>query len=121
MKNVILNKKQIPRFQDLVVPNPSEVRSYLKEHPEIPGILPALAKATREEFQEPAELSLEVYHDPEIDDHFLTLLVRLPAYDSNTMKRIDSVWGKFEKKICKTSGWLTLTTDFRLLKGSNGL
>src|SRR5260370_17187718 len=101
MKNAILQKKQIHVFQDLVIPNPSEVHSYLKQHPEIPSILPALAKAARDEFQEPAELSLEVYHDPEIDDHYLTLLFRLPVYDSNTIKIFTPAWEKFETKTSK--------------------
>jgi hypothetical protein len=121
MKNAALQKEHVFSVKDLVFPNPSEVDSYLNQHPDLSSILPGLARAARAEFEEPAELSLEVYHDPEIDDHYLTLVVRLPAYDQQTMKRIDAVWGKFEKKIGKSSGWLTLTTDFRLLKVNNGV
>jgi hypothetical protein len=120
MKNSTLQKTPIPA-KELVVPSPSEVDAYLHQHPDLRVILPAVAKALRAEFEEPAELALEVYHDPEIEDHYLTLIVRLPAYDRYTMKRIDSVWEKFENDIAKSTGWLTLTTDFRLLKTSNGL
>jgi hypothetical protein len=121
MKNSILQKKPPFSFKNVVVPKPSEVNSYLNRHPELSSVLPGVVKAVRLEFDQRAELTLEVNHDPEIDDRYLTLIVRLPSYDKSTMKRIDAIWGQFEKKISKSSGWLTLTTDFRLLKATHGL
>jgi hypothetical protein len=106
---------------DVLVRSPAEIDSYLKDYPELRDVLSAMCRSAREEFGSVAELNLDVYHDPEIDDHYLSLIVRLPAYDQATTKRIDVVWGQSEDDISKSAGWLTLTSDYRLLKGHNGV
>jgi hypothetical protein len=123
MKNAILERSPLLANlpQALIVNAPDEVECYLKQHPDLSAFLPAICQSVRVEFAEPAEVSLEVYHDPEIEDHHLNLVVRLPSYDSSTMRRIDSIWEKYEEEITGTSGWLSITTDFRICRVKNGL
>jgi hypothetical protein len=109
-------------LQDAVfVPDRKAVRAYLRRHGDLAAHLPAVIEAARKEFGSEAELALELYRDPEIRDHYLTLYVRLHSYDGETMARIDRVSTLFERRLAQTSGYLLLTTDFRPPRGANGL
>jgi hypothetical protein len=67
----------------------------------------------RSEFGPQAQLVLQVYRDPESDDRLLTLLVRLPSYEGkNFLARMERVTQSFEEQLCRSSGYLLLTTDF---------
>jgi hypothetical protein len=102
-------------------PDRKAVRAYLKRHGDLATHLPAVCDAARKEFGSEAELALELYRDPEIRDHYLTLYVRLDSYDSETMARIDRVSANFERRLAHASGYLLLTTDFRPPRGANGV
>src|SRR5438552_3262766 len=70
---------QAPAFQEglawsapahVIVPRPSDVITYLNEHADLARLLPDICAQVRQAFGQAAELSLEVYRDPEIDDHY---------------------------------------------------
>jgi hypothetical protein len=54
-----------------------------------------------------------VYHDPEVEDHFLTLTVRSPCYDDTILGRLERLWQPDEALLAASSGYLLVTTDFR--------
>src|SRR5437867_10518796 len=97
---------------DVVIPNPAETKRYLSEHAALPTILPQICQRVREEFGQDAELSLELYRDPEIDDRYLTLYVRQDRYDSNIVDRLDRISGEFADELEHCSVQILLTTDF---------
>ena len=99
--------------QGILNPGSARTRAYLKSHPDLAAILPAACSEARKEFGEEAELTLDVYRDPEIDDHYLRLAVRLPSYDETIMARIEQVLQPFEAELSNASGYLLVTTDFR--------
>jgi hypothetical protein len=105
----------------ILTPSLEEVKGYLDSHRKLATILPAICERTRREFGKEAELTLRVYHDPEIDDHYLSLYVRLPVYDDTTMERLDGVTQDFDDELCRTSGYLLLTTDFRPPRATHGV
>src|SRR5262245_4980384 len=105
----------------IIVPNAREVRSYLREHPDLMTLVSRICERALSEFGERADLTLEVYRDPEFDDAYLTLCVQLPRYDATTTKRIDAVWEAFEADLCKSTGWLIMTTDFRRKAPKHGV
>ncbi len=94
----------------------AEVRSYLDSHADMYGVTEEICKAARREFGPEAFLTLQVYHDPEIDDEYLVLYVRLRTYGPDTMSRIRSVADAFENELCQTSGSILMTTDFRPIR-----
>ncbi len=117
-------KKSGPPFaipRGVLVPDPKDVQSYLKKHKKLAAILPAICRKTRNEFGNRAELTLVVYRDPEIDDHYLALYVRLPSYDQGTMERIHQITSGFEEELTESSGWFLLTTDFRVGNSQHGI
>ena len=97
---------------DIVIPNPAEAERYLGEHAELRSALPQICQRVREEFGPDAELLLELYRDPEIDDRYLTLEVRQERYDSNIIERLDQISGEFADELEPCSGQILLTTDF---------
>ena len=100
--------------QGIAVPRPAAVRKYLASHRDLAKLLPSVCKQARREFGPDAELRLEVYRDPEIDDRHLTLYVRLPAYENIAITQLmDCVTQPFEDELCRASGYLLVTTDFR--------
>lgn len=103
----------------VAVPQLRQVKEYLARHTELGALLPELSEQARKEFGRDAELSLEFYKDPEIDDQYLTLYVRQARYDTAIMARIDRVSRPFAEKLEQASGYLLVTTDFRQPGGGN--
>ncbi len=101
------------RLDGIALPSPHEVHGYLLRHPNIMEILLPVCETARDEFSANTHLSLEVYHDPEIRDEYLTLYVRQENYDQDFMDRIDKISASFEAELAEKTGWLLVTTDFR--------
>ncbi len=99
--------------QGIALANETEIAAYLTAHPDLAKIVPSVGARLREEFGKDAQLTLRLYRDPEIDDRYLSLNVRLVGYDDRTMERIDRVSEPFDEQLCNASGYLLVTTDFR--------
>ena len=95
------------------VRNVADIDGYLMEHPTLRSLLPRICEHARGEFGCGAELTLELYRDPEIDDRYLTLLVRQPQYDANIVERLDQLAAQFADELDRCTGDLLVTTDFR--------
>ena len=119
MKSRTLERRAKPVTlpSDVLLLDPQDVERYFKTHRGLAKIVPAMCRRARREFGKEGELTLQVYHDPEIDDHYLILYVRLPRYDGDARARIDGVWEHFERQLCDLSGWIILSTDFRKVDG----
>jgi hypothetical protein len=105
----------------ILVPRTHEVDGYLSSHPELGRLLPNIGAMARQAFGPDAELSLEVYQDPEIDDAYLTLYVRQETYGADLMDRIEMVSRSFDGSLEKVSGYFLITTDFRRPRVTNSV
>jgi hypothetical protein len=105
----------------VLIPDQAEIVAYLGLHRDLGQVLISVFAEARKEFGQEAELTLQVYRDPEIDDHYLRLNIRLPFYDESIMKRLDKVSQPFDKELAKASGYLLVTTDFRIPETNNGV
>jgi hypothetical protein len=101
------------RAQGIKVPRPDEVRDYLLRYPDVIGLTEKVCGMTRAEFDESAELSLELYRDPEIDDQHLVLYVRQDHYDQIMWDKIERIQDSYELELADLSGWFHMTADFR--------
>jgi hypothetical protein len=97
----------------VLVPKMDDVESYLARHSDLEGLVEAICKKARAEFGVSAELALQVYEDPEIDDRYLTLYVRQETYAHDIIDRIEVVSGEFHRQLESASGYVLVTTDFR--------
>jgi hypothetical protein len=100
------------RQNQIMVPQPAEVRSYLLHYADIIDLLPSVGKKAREYLGTQTQLSLELYRDPEIEDEYLTLHIRQKHYAPNILEVIENVSSEFDVELAEKSGWLLITTDF---------
>jgi len=98
------------------VPRYEEIHDYLLLFPDTVDVLPKIGKSARAHFPT-AELSLELYRDPEIEDEHLVLYVRLPEYKKedvkNLLEEIHKVVRENKGIFVGKKGWLLFTTDFK--------
>lgn len=99
------------------IPNPEEVQDYLLRFPDMIDIVSRVVRIAREHLPE-SDLSLEVYHDPEVEDRYLVLYARAREYDEAFMDRIEEAEKSFINLLTHKEGWLQLTTDFREVKSA---
>jgi hypothetical protein len=95
------------------VPRPERVQAYLHEYPDMVHVVGNICMAAHDQFGPDSELLLDVYCDPEIDDRYLSLVVRQASYPANFMSRIEELTAKFADELAQISGWIVVTTDFR--------
>lgn len=91
----------------------AEVGQYIAHNGELGPALAEICAEVRRAFGPKAELALELYRDPEVDDQYLTLYVRQVEYATDIMDRIEAVLNQFMRRLEKCSGHLLITTDFR--------
>jgi hypothetical protein len=113
-------RKQL-QAEGIVVPRPREVGEYLRQHPDLAELVPALCAEARREFDAATELSLEVYRDPEVNDRYLTLYVRQRNSGADLLPRIHRVGEAHAKDLAGVSGNLLVTTDFRPPRNRDGI
>lgn len=114
MVNDILSLLDTLTREGIIVHNPGEVSSYLFQYPDMAYLVLEICRFTAGHFSGNAELTIELYRDPEQEDNYLTLYVRQEIYDETIMERIDSISDKFEESLNQSRGWMIVTTDFQL-------
>ena len=91
--------------------NPDGIREYLLRYPELVEVVSLAVDTARRHFPE-AQLVLDVYQDPEIDDKYLVLYFRLKSY-TDFVDRYERAQAEFIPHLRGKRGWIQLTTDFR--------
>lgn len=97
----------------VMISNSEEIRKYLFEFPDMIDLVRKICRRARVEFGLKPQLILVVYHDPEINDHYLALLVRSNAYDTAFVNDLDLIADEFAAARIGKSGWMTISTDFK--------
>jgi hypothetical protein len=95
------------------IQNVAEVKYYLRSHEDILDLVCGVCKGVREHFPSNTQLSLEVYHDPEMDDEYLTLYVRQEEYETDILRKIKVILSGYSDFLKGKSGWFLVTTDFQ--------
>lgn len=93
-------------------PHPQEVVEYLLSHPGLYDIVLETCYSTNEVFGNNSQISLELYHDPEIHDEYLTIFIRQEEYEPEIIEKIDAISKEYEKELMGESGYLLINTDF---------
>lgn len=96
-----------------IFPNPGEVASYLRHNIGLYDVVLYACMLTEEEFANTAQITLDVYFDPETDDEYLTICIRQSHYDEDIMDKIDSICSRYEPDLDCCKGWFVVTTEFR--------
>jgi len=96
--------------------NPHSIREYLLHFTELLDVIPKAVDAAKKHFPE-AQLVMDVYQDPEIDDCYLVLYIRLKHYDDSVIERLEKAEAEFLNQLVHKRGWIQLTTDFQEPEG----
>lgn len=88
------------------------VHEYLLRFPGMIGATMRIAEVVLTHLPD-AQLALEVYQDPEIEDSHLVLYARFKEYDQTTMARIREARRECRRYLIARKGWFQLTTDFQ--------
>lgn len=105
--NLLVSKK-------IIIPKPAEIRRYLMIYTDMIHIILPICAIINEKLNVPAQVSLEVYKDPEIKDEHLVIYIRQAVYDDEIMNIIDEISEECDGLLHNKSGWLIITTDFKL-------
>jgi hypothetical protein len=98
--------------QGVRIPSPESVVSFLTVHPELLPLLTPIADVARRYLPD-AELSLEHYVDPEIDDQYLALYARFAEYGEDILRRIERAREECESLWRGAPDLIFITTDFK--------
>jgi hypothetical protein len=97
------------------VNNKESICDYLNKFPDIIDIIPKAVSATREYFPY-AQIVLDLYIDPEIDDKYLVLYVRLKEYEGSIIELLDKARLEILDELKDKKGWIQITTDYKKAK-----
>ena len=98
--------------KSVLIPRKDEIENYLRNFSKLTDIVLDTCDLVLGEFKNNAQLSLEVYHDPEIEDEHLVLYIRQEHYDNDIDEKIEDICSKYENRLIDTDGWFLVTTDF---------
>ncbi len=94
--------------------NDQAALDYLAKYPDVRRPLIEVWSAALEEFRTDAEISVEIFSEPDEDDEYLTLYVRQEEYQDDILDRIDAVRAQLRRSPVANTGRVFLTTDFQL-------
>jgi hypothetical protein len=97
--------------KDIRINNINSIRDYLIEFPDIIDIIPKAVNSAKKYFPN-AQIVLDFYIDPEIDDKHPIIYVRAKDYDDKFMELLDKAEEDFMEDLIGKKGWILLTTDF---------
>ena len=95
----------------VLLPQPSAVRDYLMRHSDLVDIMLRAVRAAREKIGGQAQLSLEIYRDPEVDDLYPALYARQDEYAEDIFDLIEDARSGYEPELAGKTGWFLVTTD----------
>lgn len=104
--------ENLQREENLQIENYENVQEYLSQFPNLMEVILIAVRAARKRLPS-AQLILNVYNDPEIEDRYLVIYVRSPVYDDDFMNKLEEAEGEFINDLVDKEGWLQLSTDFR--------
>lgn len=95
------------------LPHPSLVHDYLLIHPDMRQLIRSICVVSKNQTGNGAQLSLELYRDPEINDAYLSLYIRTNNYNNNFLNKLEDISSKFQNERSNSSGWIIITTDYQ--------
>jgi hypothetical protein len=97
------------------VNNKESICDYLNKFPDIIDIIPKAVNSAKKHFPN-AQIVLDLYIDPEIDDKYLVLYVRLKEYEGSVIELLDKARLEILDELKDKKGWIQITTDYKKAK-----
>jgi hypothetical protein len=100
--------------------DPDSIQEYLLQFIDLLDLIPHAVEVVRKHFPE-ACMVMTVYQDPEIDDRYLVLYIRLRQYDDSFLDRLEKAERDFLPLLANKRGWIQLSTDFERIGEDEGV
>ncbi len=96
------------------VPHATEAISYVEEFPGVMEVLDKMVKTTRRHFPTDAQITVEVFNDPDCSDRTLSIIVRKKEYAPEFFGILERIATKYGPSLTTLPGdsWITVATDF---------
>ncbi|QSR88496.1 hypothetical protein IT6_09020 [Methylacidiphilum caldifontis] len=91
--------------------NIAKIKEYLAQFPELIEVVPKAVAAAQKYFPN-ARLFMDVYFDPEIDDKYISVSVRLKEYNESIIEKIEKAESEFLNDLVDKKGWIQLDTEY---------
>lgn len=98
--------------KEVFLRNTNYIRKYLLKFPDIINVLQLTVNMLIKQFPN-AQLIIDMYRDPEINDNYLVIYIRMKRYNKHFTKQLESVEAKLLDLLSNRTGWLQITTDFK--------
>ena len=95
--------------------NRTHIKNYLSLFSDLIDLIPIAVSVAQKHFPE-AHVVIDVYEDPEIDDSYIVLYIRLSHYDESFIERLAEAESEILPLLVNKRGWIQLTTDFLCIK-----
>jgi hypothetical protein len=106
--------------QQVQLEDPESIREYLLQFNDLLDLIPHAVRVVRKHFPE-ARMVMTVYQDPEIEDRYLVLYIRLRQYDDSFLDRLEKAERDFLPLLTNKRGWIQLSTDFERIGEDEGV
>jgi hypothetical protein len=106
--------------QQVQLEDPESIREYLLQFIDLLNLIPHAVWVVRKHFPE-ARMVMTVYQDPEIEDRYLVLYIRLRQYDDSFLDRLEKAERDFLPLLTNKRGWIQLSTDFERIGEDEGV
>jgi hypothetical protein len=106
--------------QQVQLEDPDSIREYLLQFTGLLALIPHAVWVVRKHFPE-ARMVMTVYQDPEIEDRYLVLYIRLRQYDDSFLDRLEKAERDFLPLLTNKRGWIQLSTDFERIGEDEGV
>ena len=93
------------------IKNPEQVKYYLSLYRELIDLIPIAVEIAKKHFPE-SSIVLDVYIDPEINDSYPVLYIKLSEYDESFIERLNAAESELLPLLVNKKGWIQLSTDF---------
>jgi len=95
------------------IKNPEQVKYYLSLYRELIDLIPIAVEIAKKHFPE-SSIVLDVYVDPEINDSYIVLYIRLSQYDDSFVEQLTVAESELLPLLVNKKGWIQLSTDFEV-------
>jgi len=102
-------------YNQVEINNPQCIKRYLYRFTDLIDLLPIAVNIAKKHFPQ-SSIVMDVYVDPEINDSYIVLYIRLSQYDNSFIERLAAAESEIFPLLVNKKGWIQLTSDFLRVK-----
>jgi hypothetical protein len=111
MRNYYIEKLINELENKVEIKEPQHIRHYLSRFIDLIDLLPIAVSIAKKHFPE-SSIVLDVYVDPEINDSYIVLYIRLSQYKDSFIDKLAIAESELLPLLVGKEGWIQMSTDF---------